>query len=107
MYKVQQNEAKAYEKLSGNLDMDISIMINSKQRRHIHEKWQFGQGGPGVAQGVPRGGKSLGGAGGRGEGRRGMGTKTTYPLVALQITEAVVSGSNPASLTVENSENIL
>ena len=79
MYKVQQNEAKAYEKLSGNLDMDISIMINSKQRRHIHEKWQFGQGGPGVAQGVPRGGKSLGGAGGRGEGRRGMGTKTTYP----------------------------
>ena len=28
MYKVQQNEAKAYEKLSGNLDMDISIMIN-------------------------------------------------------------------------------
>ena len=51
MYKVQQNEAKAYEKLSGNLDMDISIMINSKQRRHIHEKWQFGQGGPGVAQG--------------------------------------------------------
>ena len=80
MYKVQQNEAKAYEKLSGNLDMDISIMINSKQRRHIHEKWQFGQGGPGVAQGVPRGGKSLGGAGGRGKGWRGMGmgTKTTF-----------------------------
>ena len=56
--------------LSGNcnLDMGISIMINSRQRRHIHEKWQFGQGGPGVAQGVPRGGKSLGGAGGGGRG---------------------------------------
>ena len=28
---------------------------------------KFGQGGPGVAHMVPRGGKSLGGAGGRGE----------------------------------------
>ena len=54
-------------------------MNNIKQRRHIHEKWKFGQGGPGVAQMVPRGGKSLGGAGGRGEGWRGMGSKTTYP----------------------------
>ena len=35
--------------------------------------------GPRVAQRVSRGGKSLGGAGGRGEGWRGMGTKTTYP----------------------------
>ena len=49
-------------------------MNNIKQRRHIHEKWKFGQGGPGVAQMVPRGGKSLGGAGRRGEG-------CTYSLV--------------------------
>ena len=60
-------------------------MNNIKQRRHIHEKWKFGQGGPGVAQMVPRGGKSLGGAGGRGEGWRGMGTKTTYHYPIHQI----------------------
>ena len=64
---------RRYCALSGNcnLDMGISIMINSRQRRHIHEKWQFGQGEPGVAQGVPRGGKSLGGAGGMGGGMAG------------------------------------
>ena len=96
MYKVQQNEAKAYEKLSGNLDMDISIMINSKQRRHIHEKWQFGQGGPGVAQGVPRGGKSLGGAGGKGGGVARHGHKDgSTPVCGRRI-----SGSNPGILKI-------
>ena len=75
-------------------------------------KWQFGQGGAGVAQRVPRGGKSLGGAGGRGEGWRGMGTKTTYPRkVAIWVGGpgligsapdfwAEVPGSNPASPTM-------
>ena len=33
------------------------------QRRHIHENWQFGQGGADVAQRESRGGKSLGGPG--------------------------------------------
>ena len=40
----------------------VCIMINIKQKRHINKKWQFGQGGPGAVQRVPRSGKSLGGS---------------------------------------------
>ena len=54
------------------------------QGRHIHEKWQFGQGGAGVAQMVPRGCKSLGGANEEGGGEARHGHKAGLGIRSFQ-----------------------